>query len=64
MRHKIYFIKGGDVKEGLILRIKRNNKILIEYSEDGRRRLITKRINALKGLYPDELESILQKSKV
>lgn len=57
----VFFIKAGKIIEGRLLKIKRNQKILIEYSEEGKRRLITKRTNALKGLFADELQSILQK---
>ena len=60
----VFFIKAGKIMEGRLLKIKRNQKILIEYSEDGKRRLITKRINSLKGLFTDELQSLLQKSEI
>jgi hypothetical protein len=60
----VFFLKAGKIVEGRLLKIKRNQKILIEYSEDGKRRLITKRINSLKGLYKDELQSLLQKPEV
>lgn len=56
----VFFMKAGEIIEGRLLKIKRSNKLLIEYNEDGRRKLITKRINSLKGLLPDELSKILR----
>jgi hypothetical protein len=59
-----FFVKAGEIIEGRLLKVKRGRKVLIEYFEGGKRRLITKRINSLKGLYNDELESILSQRKV
>ncbi len=60
----VFFLKAGKIMEGRLLKLKRNQKILIEYSEDGKRRLITKRLNALKGLLQNELSDILQERQV
>jgi hypothetical protein len=56
----VFFVKAGLIIEGRLLKMKRGRKILIEYFDCGKRRLITKRLNSLKGMTNDELERILQ----